>query len=112
MSDSSPECHDGLNGAIHLLIVALALTILPIALMTTDHLLRQKPGLERQAAVFAALGLDTPCVFPAAHPLRTRFTNTGRIDWRPSPGLPSAPPGPSDLIRPTALPGKRSGHVF
>ncbi len=112
MSDSPPECHDGLNGAIRLLVVALALTILPIALLTTDHLLRQKPGLERQAAVFAALGLDTPCVFPAAHPLRTRFTNTSRIDWRPSPSFPSAPPGPSDLIRPTAPPGKRSDHVF
>ena len=112
MPDSPPECHEDLNGAIGLLIVALALTILPIALITTDHLLRQKPGLERQAATFAALGLDTPCVFPAAHPLRTRFTNTGRIDWRPSPSLPSAPPGPVDLIRPTALPRQRSGHVF
>ena len=112
MPDNPPECHDGLNGATRLLVVALALTILPIALMTTDHFLRQKPGLERQAAVFAALGRVTPCVFPAAHPLRTRFTNTGTIDWRPSPTLPPAQPGPADLILSTALYGETSGHVF
>ena len=112
MPDNPPVCHDGLNGAIRLLVVALTLTILPIALITTDHLLRQKPGLERQAAVFAALGRDTPCLFPAAHPLRIRFTNTGAIDWRPSPTLPPAAPGPTDLIRSTAPTGETSGHVF
>ncbi len=58
MPDSSPEYHDGLNGAIRLLIVALALTILPIALMTTDHLLRQKSGLKRQAGFLAQEMID------------------------------------------------------
>ena len=112
MSDSSPECHDGLNGATRLLFVALVLTILPVAYITTDHLFRQRLGLERQAAIFDALGLDTPCVFPSAHPLRTRFANSRTIDWRPLPTLPPASPGPTDLMRPATLPGEISGHVF
>ena len=112
MRDTPPACHDRLRGAKRLLQVALVVTILPMAGLTADHLMRQKPGLARQAAVFAAIGLDTPCLFPAAHPLRTRFTNAVRIDWRPSPRLPPAAPGPSDLIRPTGLLGESSGHVF
>ena len=106
MHETPPACHDRLKGAIRLLQVALVLTILPLAGLTADHLLRQKPGLEQQAAIFRAIGLDTPCVFPSAHPLRTQFTNTGPIDWRPSPSLPTAPPDPADLIRPMPFPGR------
>lgn len=99
-----PVRTDRLKHAGVLLFLAAALTILPAIVMTGDHFLRQQPGLERQNAVFAALGLSDPCFFPSGHPARTRMTNGNTIDWRPAARLPLSVPGPPDLIQPGAAP--------
>jgi hypothetical protein len=102
-----PDRFDCINAARALLIVAVGLTLAPAVLMTADHLLRQRPGAERQAAVFAAIGLSDLSFFPSGHPARSVSGITGGIDWRPTPALPPASPGPVDLVRPTAASRKR-----
>ena len=98
----SPEPADNLRRARALLWAAFGLTIFPAVLMTADHLARQKPAAQRQAAVFAAIGLSTPSFFPAGHPARMAASRSEIIDWRPTPALPMSPPGPTDLLRPAA----------
>ncbi|MBL0714828.1 MAG: hypothetical protein JJV98_14125 [Desulfosarcina sp.] len=113
MPATSPERVDNLSRATGLLLLAVILTVLPVGLMATDHLIRQKPGLERQAGIFAALGLTSPCFFPSGHPARTRLDNDSAIDWRFRPSLARPQPGPCDLVRPTAVdPRGKSGHAF
>lgn len=97
-----PDRFDYLKPARALLLAAVGLTLAPAVLMTADHLIRQKPAAERQAAVFAAIGLSDPCVFPSGHPARSESGTAGGIDWRPTPALPPATPGPIDLVRPAA----------
>lgn len=111
MPAAPPANDDRLSPAVVLLILAAVLTILPAVIMTTDHLVRQKPGLERQAAVHAALGFTSPCFFPTGHPARTMIDNPSPVDWRPSAALPQAVPGPSDLLRPRATPLERAGNA-
>jgi hypothetical protein len=97
-----PDRFDYLKPACALLIAAVGLTLAPAVIMTADHLIRQKPAAERQATVFGAIGLSDPCFFPSGHPARSVSGTAGGIDWRPTPALPPAPPGPVDLVRPTA----------
>ncbi len=101
-----PKPADDLQRASLLLWIALGVTLGSAVLMTADHLLHQKPAVKRQAAVFAAIGLSTPCIFPAGHPARRATNITDGIDWRPTPTLAPSPPGPIDLVRPAAVIGR------
>jgi hypothetical protein len=112
MTPAAPPARaDHLKRAGGLLFLAAVLTILPMIVMTGDHLLHQKPGRERQTAVFAAFGLSDPCLFPSGHPARTRLTGASTIDWRPAASLSPSVPGPLDLIRPGADPRRRSANA-
>lgn len=102
-----PKRFDHLRPARALLLTVVALSLGPAVLMTADHLVRQKPAAKRQAAVFAAIGLSTPCFFPSGHPDRRVPGTAAGIDWRPTPALPPAPPGPVDLVRPTTASRER-----
>ena len=106
-----PDRVDYLKPARALLLAAAGLTLAPVVLMTADHLIRQKPAAARQAAVWAAIGLSTPCVFPSGHPARWMSDTASGIDWRPTPALPPAPPGPIDLVRPRATSRKASARA-
>lgn len=110
MPAAPPERFDDLTQAIALLLLALGLTILPAVTMTADHWIRQKPGVEHQAAVFAHIGLSSPCFFPSGHPARNMLGNANDIDWRPTPTLPLAPPGPADLVRPSTASRRLSSN--
>lgn len=110
MPAAPPERCDYLKQAIALLLLALGLTILPAGMMTADHLIRQKPGVEHQAAVFVYIGLSSPCFFPSGHPARSMLDNENNIDWRPTPALPLAPPGPVDLVRPATASRRLSAN--
>lgn len=110
MPTAPSQSADRLNRAAVFLFLAAALTILPGVMMTADHLLRQKPAIERQASVYAALGLSNPSFFPSGHPARVMIENKSTIDGRLSPTLPLPAPGPLDLVRPAIASRRLSGH--
>ncbi len=108
MTGASQSSPDRLRQATALILLAAMLTILPVIAISADHLIRQRSGLKRQAAVSSAIGLTGPCLFPAGHPARTRLDNASAIDWRLAPALPQSVPGPLDLVRPSGPIGGRS----
>ena len=99
---SLPGRPDGLGRATALLLLAAVVVLLPALFITADHLLRQKPAIRQQQAIFRAIGLSSPCLFPAGHPARTRIEAPYTVDWRLAPSLPQAAPGTIDLVRPRA----------
>ncbi|MDJ0721787.1 MAG: hypothetical protein QNJ04_09160 [Desulfobacterales bacterium] len=105
-----PNHSDSLGQARALLFLVAALVVLPIVYMTGDHLLRQKPAVRHQQAVFRAAGLSAPCIFPAGHPARTGFDTSQVVDWRLTPAMPQAAPGTDGLVRPRAAPWRGTDH--
>ncbi len=105
-----PGRSDGLGRATAFLLLAAVFAILPALFVTADHLLRQKPAIRHQQAVFRAIGLSSPSIFPAGHPARTRAANHHSVDWRLAPSLPQGVPGTVDLVRPRATTGRGVDH--
>ncbi len=105
-----PSRTDRLGQATAFLILAFVFAILPALFVTADHLLRQKPAIRHQQTVFRAIGLSSPCIFPAGHPARTRAANHHTVDWRLAPSLPRSVPGTVDLVRPRTTTGRGLGH--
>ncbi len=105
-----PNRFDSLGQAKALLFLVALLVVLPIVYMTGDHLLRQKPAIRHQQAVFRAAGLSTPCFFPAGHPARTGIDTPQAVDWRLAPAMPRAAPGTDGLVRPRTAPWRGTDH--